>query len=155
MKLATLVYLRKDGKTLMVYRNKKRNDIHQGKWNGLGGKFEAGETPEECAIREVYEESGLKINQIQLKGFLTFPNFANHEDWYAFVFLAYDFEGNLIDSPEGDLAWIPNDEIPSLSLWEGDRIFLPWLDQNGFFSAQFTYQEGKLIHSQVQHYPLD
>lgn len=93
MKLATLVYLRKNGKTLMVYRNKKANDVHQGKWNGLGGKFEAGETPEECAIREVLEESGLMVKDLKLKGFLSFPEFANNEDWYAFLFCANDYEG--------------------------------------------------------------
>jgi len=154
MKLATLVYLRKAGKTLMVLRNKKLNDVHQGKWNGLGGKFEAGETPEECAIREVYEESGLVVKKLQLKGFLTFPNFANNEDWYAFLFCATDFEGELIDSPEGELAWIDDEKVLSLPLWEGDRIFLPWLDQTGFFSAKFTYRDGKLIDYQVDHYPM-
>lgn len=155
MKLATLVYLRKNGKTLMVFRNKKANDVHQGKWNGLGGKFEAGETPEECAMREVYEESGLKVKHLVLKGFLSFPLFANNEDWYAFVFIADDFEGELIDSPEGRLQWIDNDQILSLPLWEGDHIFLPWLEQPGFFSAKFIYQNGKLIDYQVNHYPIE
>src|SRR3990172_9255073 len=99
MKLATLCYVRKDGKTLMVHRIKKTNDMHQGKWNGLGGKFEPGETPEQCAIREIYEESGLLVKQPELKGFLTFPGFSNDEDWYAFVFVAHQFSGELIDSP--------------------------------------------------------
>ena len=87
MKLATLCYLRKDGTTLMVHRIKKANDIHQGKWNGLGGKLEPGETPEECAMREIFEESGLRAKNLKLKGFLTFPLFARDEDWYAFVFV--------------------------------------------------------------------
>ena len=73
MKLATLCYVRRDGKTLMLLRNKKINDMHAGKWNGLGGKFEAGETPEDCAIREIYEESGLRVVAPQLCGVLTFP----------------------------------------------------------------------------------
>jgi len=155
MKLATLVYLRKNGKTLMVYRNKKANDVHQGKWNGLGGKFEAGETPEECAIREVLEESGLMVKDLKLKGFLSFPEFANNEDWYAFLFCANDYEGEIIDSPEGHLEWIDNEQILSLPLWEGDRIFLPWLDQPGFFSAKFSYKNGKLIDYKVNHHLLD
>ena len=75
MKLATLCYIMDEDKTLMLYRNKKENDYHEGKWNGLGGKLEAGETPEECAIREVYEESGLKVFGPQLKGLITFPMF--------------------------------------------------------------------------------
>src|SRR5512133_86934 len=103
MKLATLCYVRSAGKTLMVHRIKKANDMHQGKWNGLGGKLEAGETPEECATREVFEESGLQVEQWRYCGLLTFPGFANDEDWYAFVFVSDRFSGELIDSPEGDL----------------------------------------------------
>jgi 8-oxo-dGTP diphosphatase len=152
MKLATLAYVRQAGKTLMVHRNKKVNDMHQGRWNGLGGKFEPGETPEECVIREIREESGLVAHHPVLKGFLTFPGFSNDEDWYAFVFVINEFEGELIESPEGDLHWIDDNEIPSLFLWEGDLIFLPWLDQPGFFSGKFTYHDNKLVsHSVVLH----
>lgn len=142
MKLATLCYIRNQGKTLMVHRIKKANDIHQGKWNGLGGKLEAGETPEECASREIYEESGLIVRKLEWKGILTFPDFANDEDWYAFVFLVPEFEGELIDSVEGDLRWIDNEELPNLNLWEGDTIFLPWLERPEFFSGKFVYKEG-------------
>ena len=152
MKLATLCYVRRDGKTLMVHRIKKENDMHQGKWNGLGGKLEAGETPEECAIREIAEESGLRIVHPSLKGILTFPGFANEEDWYAFVFVVTDFEGELIDSPEGVLQWIDDADLLNLDLWEGDLFFLPWLDQPGFFSAKFTYKDGRLVHHHVVHY---
>ncbi len=152
MKLATLCYLRHAGKTLMLHRIKKENDIHHGKWNGLGGKMEAGETPEACILREFYEESGLRIHNPVLRGVLTFPEFANGEDWYAFVFLATDFDGEMIDSPEGELRWIPNDEVPDLPLWEGDRIFLPWLDAPGFFSGKFVYRDGKLVDHSVVFY---
>jgi 8-oxo-dGTP diphosphatase len=152
MKLATLAYLRRDGKTLMVHRNKKVNDMHQGRWNGLGGKFESGETPEECVIREIREESGLIARNPILKGFLTFPGFSNDEDWYAFVFVVNDFEGELIDSPEGDLQWVDDHELPNLFLWEGDLLFLPWLERTGFFSGKFTYRDNKLVsHSVVFH----
>lgn len=144
MKLATLCYIRRAGKTLMIHRVKKQNDMHQGKWNGLGGKLEPGETPEECAIREIREEAGLSARNPQLRGFLTFPGFANDEDWYAFVFVVDDFEGELIDSPEGNLAWIEDDRLMELSLWEGDYIFLPWLDRPGFFSGKFCYTDGNL-----------
>jgi 8-oxo-dGTP diphosphatase len=154
MKLATLCYVRKDHQTLMIHRIKRENDIHQGKWNGLGGKMEPGETPEECAMREIFEESGLQARNPQLKGFLTFPAFAHDEDWYAFVFVVTDFEGQLIESQEGVLAWIDDDEVPHLSLWEGDQIFLPWLDQPGFFSGKFVYQNGRFIdYNAVFHQP--
>jgi len=145
MKLATLCYLRQNGKTLMVHRIKKPNDIHEGKWNGLGGKFEPGETPEECARREIFEESGLRVKKLVLKGLLTFPLFARDEDWYAFVFVATDFEGSLIESPEGTLQWIDDSKLTDLNLWEGDRIFLPWLERPGFFSGKFVYQDGALV----------
>ena len=153
MKLATLCYLKRAGKTLMVHRIKKAGDMHAGKWNGLGGKLEPGETPEECARREIHEESGLTVTKPVFKGLLTFPAFANDEDWYAFVFVAHEFEGELIDSPEGVLRWIDDAELFNLSLWEGDKVFLPWLEQTGFFSGKFVYRDGKLIDHQVVFYP--
>ena len=153
MQLATLCYLRQDGKTLMLFRNKKPNDVHEGKWNGLGGKFAPGETPEECARREIHEECGLQVETLELKGFLTFPVFARGEDWYVFVFIASGCSGELIASAEGTLAWIPDEEILSLSLWAGDRIFLPWLARPGFFSGRFTYGAGELEGHTVAFYP--
>ena len=155
MKLATLCYLRRDHHTLMVHRIKKANDIHEGKWNGLGGKFEPGETPEECAVREIYEESGLRVRNPLLKGLLTFPLFARDEDWYAFVFVVTDFDGELIDSPEGRLRWVPDEDLLALNLWEGDRVFLPWLDRPGFFSGKFSYIDGKLVSHSMTYYPPD
>jgi 8-oxo-dGTP diphosphatase len=152
MKLATLCYIKQGWKTLMIHRVKKKHDMHAGKWNGLGGKFEAGETPEECAIREIREESGLCAKSLNLKGFLTFPAFADEEDWYAFVFVVDQFEGEAIDSPEGRLEWIENDKLLDLNLWEGDRIFLPWLEEPGFFSGKFVYEDGKLVSNQVVFY---
>ena len=152
LKLATLCYVRRAGQTLMIHRTKKENDMHQGKWNGLGGKFEPGETPEECARREILEESGLLVGKLTLKGLLTFPGFANDEDWYAFVFVANEFEGELIDSPEGSLQWIDNAQLLDLDLWEGDRIFLKWLDQPGFFSGKFIYKDGQFVDHQVVYY---
>jgi len=146
--LATLCYVKRNGHTLMVYRNKKPNDIHAGKWNGLGGKFEAGETPEGCVIREIYEESGLSIREPKLRGLIMFPNFKG-SDWYVFVFTATDFSGELIDSPEGRLEWISDEKMDTLSLWESDHIFMPWLAGQGFFSARFDYQGDKMTGYEV------
>jgi 8-oxo-dGTP diphosphatase len=154
MKVATLCYVRQAGKTLMIHRIKRQNDMHLGKWNGLGGKLEPGETPEECAIREIFEESGLRARNPLLKGFLTFPGFANEEDWYAFVFVVTDFEGELTESSEGYLSWILNENLLSLPLWEGDLLFIPWLDQPGLFSGKFTYRDNRLVsHNVVVHHP--
>lgn len=153
MKVATLCYVRRDRQTLMVHRVKKLNDMHQGKWNGLGGKLESGEMPEECAVREIREESGLIARRLEFKGMLTFPGFSNDEDWYAFVFVVHDFDGELIDSPEGELRWIPDDQLLELNLWEGDRIFLPWLNKTGFFSGKFVYKDGRLVNHSVHFYP--
>lgn len=152
MKLATLCYVMNDNKTLMLYRNKKENDYHEGKWNGLGGKFEQGEAPEECAIREVFEESGLKVKDPILKGHITFPMFDGKDDWYVWLYVFNGFEGNLIDSPEGRLEWIPNEKLNELNLWEGDKIFIPWLFNDKIFSAKFNYENGKYIDYSVIFY---
>jgi len=153
MKLATLCYVRHNRHTLMLHRVKKENDMHAGKWNGLGGKFLPGETPEACAIREIEEESGLRATDLQLRGVLTFPAFAKEEDWYCFLFTVTAFEGSLIESDEGNLRWIPDEDLLSLHLWPGDRIFLPWLKQSRFFSGKFEYHNGNLVDHQVVFYP--
>ena len=152
MKLATLCYIRKDNHTLMLHRVKKKNDYHEGKWNGLGGKFELGETPEECAIREIEEESGLIVKELKLKGFITFPMFDEKDDWYVFVFVIDKFEGELIDSPEGNLKWIPNEQLLKINLWDGDKIFIPWLDEEKFFSAKFNYKGKTFTDYSVEFY---
>lgn len=152
MILATLCYVKHDGYTLMVYRNKKPNDIHQGKWNGLGGKFEAGESPEECVMREAWEESGFHISNPRLNGLLIFPNFKGN-DWYVFVFTAHEFTGELIESPEGRLEWIPNEKLTSLNLWESDQIFFPWLERESFFSAKFIYVNDQMQSYEVKFHP--
>ncbi len=152
MKLATLCYIKDHGKTLMLHRNKRDGDIHGGKWNGLGGKFHLGETPEECVVREVKEESGLTIKNPFLHGILTFPAFKDEEDWYVYVFVAHEFSGQLAHSKEGELRWINDHEVINLNLWEGDPIFLKWLDESRFFSAKFIYQNGRLVGHDVVFY---
>ncbi len=152
MILATLCYVQHGGKTLMMHRNKRPDDVHLGKYNGLGGKFEPGESPEECVVREVFEESNLRIVP-QLRGVMTFPQFAKGHDWYCFLYTAQSFTGELkSDCPEGDLVWIPDSEVAGLPLWPGDRIFLAWLQQPQFFSAKFRYENGQLQGHEVIFY---
>ena len=154
MKLATLCYVldKQNDTVLMIHRVKKENDYHAGKWNGLGGKFEAGESPEECAVREIFEESGLEVTRLCLKGFITFPMFDGVEDWYVFLFLADEFTGKLIDSNEGNLKWIPRAELARIGLWDGDKIFIPWIFEDRFFSAKFNYMDGKFVDHSVSFY---
>ena len=154
MKLATLCYVinKTNNSVLMIYRNKKENDYHRGKWNGLGGKFELGESPEECAKREIKEESGLAVKTVSMKGFITFPLFDGREDWYVFLFTADEFVGELIDSPEGKLEWISKENLTEINLWDGDKIFIPWLFEDKFFSAKFNYKDGEFVDYEVQFY---
>ncbi len=152
MKLGTLCYLQKDGHTLMIHRNKREGDFHLGKYNGLGGKFIEGETPEECVIREIKEESGFDIVEPRLHGVITFPLFDGVDDWYVFIYSCADFSGNQIETEEGILEWVKDEELLNLPLWEGDYIFLPWLKKDGFFSAKFIYENKKLIDWKVIFY---
>ncbi|MBI2386931.1 MAG: 8-oxo-dGTP diphosphatase [Elusimicrobia bacterium] len=133
----------------MMHRNKKPGDIHKGKWNGLGGKLDSGESPDECVVREIREESGLTLLDAKLRGVLSFPAFKPGEDWLVFVYTATRFEGELGECAEGDLEWVSGERLAALPLWEGDRIFLPWLEQERFFSGKFVYREGRLIAHEV------
>lgn len=147
--LATLCYIEHDGKTLMLERVKKDNDVHRGKFNGLGGKLKDGESPEQCAIREVKEESGLTIKNPKLVGLLTFPKFIGEQHWYVYVFKATSFAGTLIESPEGNLSWQDTITLHQLPLWQGDRYFLRWIQQDRFFIARFFYEEKILRQFEV------
>jgi 8-oxo-dGTP diphosphatase len=136
----------------MMHRNKRPDDVHYGKYNGLGGKFEPGESPEDCVRREVLEESNLKIEPV-FRGVMTFPKFSKGRDWYCFLYTAEHAGADLKkDCPEGDLVWIPTAGIMDLPLWPGDRIFLKWLDQPRFFSAKFIYEAGALVDHTVVFY---
>lgn len=152
VKLATLAYVRDGDKTLMLRRGGDPDHLHAGRWNGLGGKFEAGESPEACLAREVLEESGLTVEEARLRGFITFPDFDGEDDWYVFVYLVTRYSGTPRASREGDLFWIPTAELADLPLWEGDRHFLPWLDLPGIFSATFEYVGGEYRRHLVAFY---
>jgi len=149
----TLCFIRKEGKTLMLHV-RKENCVHDGFWNGLGGKFESGETPEECVQREVEEESGLRIKDPVLKGSITFQDVHDKtkNNGHVYIFVAEEYDGNLIDSPEGKLEWIPDDQFHTLKRHAGDKFFMPWLDQDKFFSAKFRYDGEELVDHVVNFY---
>ncbi|MCL2361578.1 MAG: 8-oxo-dGTP diphosphatase [Defluviitaleaceae bacterium] len=143
MKLGTLCYIEKNNQYLMLHRTKKQNDMHRGRYVGLGGKFETGESPEDCVVREVFEESGLHIKNPQLRGILTFPGFFKQEDWYVFLFVATEFTGEMQPCEEGKLVWVDKNKLNELPMHGGDRYFLKWLDEHkGIFSAKYIYEHG-------------
>jgi len=146
MIISTLAYIEKNEKFLMLYRNKKENDINEGKWVGVGGKLEANESPDECIKREIFEETGLKAQQLKLKGFITFVN-TICESELIFIYTVSDYSGDLIDCNEGTLEWIDKEKVLSLNLWEGDRYFLtPILkNEDRFINIKFVYDADDLI----------
>jgi 8-oxo-dGTP diphosphatase len=149
--LTTLAFVRRGALTLMLERPDRPQG--RGRWNGLGGKFCPGESPEACLRREVAEEAAIEVLSAELKGCITFPAFRGAIDVYSFVYLVTGFRGEPpAVGPEGRLHWIPTDRVAELPLWEGDRAFLPWLDQPGFFSAEFRYQDGRFVGFEVQRY---
>ncbi len=152
MRISTLCYLEKDGKYLMLYRNRKEHDVNEGKWIGVGGKAEAGESPEECLSREVLEETGLKLTSQRLRGILTFSS-QGWEDELIFVYTSSSFEGDLKPCDEGELKWIEKRDIFDLNLWEGDRIFLDLLIREGpLFSLKLSYRGDELVEKKVTLY---
>lgn len=152
MKLGTLCYVRNGSQTLMMYRESK-DHAHVGKWNGLGGKMERGETPEESVIRELKEESGLEIRPT-LRGRVIFPAFeVQPEDWHVYIFTADDFSGELSQSSEGRLEWVNDKDLLKLSLWEGDKYIFEWIRSEAFFSGKLVYNsDGVLIETKVNFY---
>lgn len=144
--LTTLCYLRRDGKVLMLYRNKKENDLNEGKWVGIGGKFEAGETPDECLCREVYEETGLTLRHAHLHGVVTFLS-DSWDNEYMFLYSSEDFEGEMKENcREGTLQWIPEEDVLNLPLWEGDRYFLePLLRRQEHINLRVRYEGDRLV----------
>ncbi|MCD8068957.1 MAG: 8-oxo-dGTP diphosphatase [Lachnospiraceae bacterium] len=140
MKNTTLCYIEQNGAYLMLHRTKKKNDLNEGKWIGVGGKFEPDEMPEECLLREVKEETGLTLLKYRLRGIVTFVSDL-WETEVMFLYTSNSFEGELTDCAEGELRWIPKEDIPKLRLWEGEAKFLRLLDEDsGFFSMKLCYQ---------------
>ncbi len=147
MKNTTLCYIRQADAYLMLHRTKKANDENEGKWIGIGGKLEENESPEECLLREVREETGLRLTRWQYRGIVTFVSDL-WEGEYMHLFTADAFEGSLTDCDEGVLAWIPREQIPQLPQWEGDRIFLSLLEQElPFFSLKLCYEGDHLTQA--------
>ena len=125
----------------MLHRTKKENDVNKGKWIGVGGKFETGEAPEECLLREVMEETGLKLTSYRYRGLLSFI-YADKEPEYIFTYTADGFSGELHECNEGELKWVKIEDIKYLSLWEGDRIMHRLLEEDaGVFSLKLVYDE--------------
>lgn len=152
-KLSTICYIDNGREILMLHRDKDPNDQHYNKWIGVGGKFEKNETPEECAIREIKEETGLDVIEMNLLGIITFPEFTKDTSWYSFVFHVTDYSGELIECDEGTLKWVAYEDLLTLPTWEGDYKFIQWfLDKKPFYSAKFEYQGDKLINDDVIFY---
>lgn len=140
--LSTLCYIEKDEKYLMLHRTVKKNDVNKDKWIGVGGHFEADESPEECVLREVKEETGYTLTSYRYRGLVTFVS-GNGVTEYMSLFTADGFEGKAIACDEGELEWINKNELNNLNLWMGDKIFFTLLNRNEpFFSLKLVYDGG-------------
>ena len=146
MRNTTLCYIHNDrGQTLLLHRVKKENDLNKDKWIGVGGGFEDKESPEDCVLREVYEETGLTLTDYRYRGIVTFVS-DKWETEYMHLFTAHGFTGNLIECNEGTLEWVDDAVVPTLPTWEGDRVFLNLLAQDvPFFSLKLTYRGETLV----------
>jgi 8-oxo-dGTP diphosphatase len=147
---STLIYIERGGEYLMLHRTKKENDLNRDKWIGVGGKFERDESPEECALREAYEETGLTLTRWRYRGVVTFVS-DTWETEYMHLFTADAWTGELRrDCDEGELEWIQKERLLSLRLWEGDEIFLRLLDSDEpFFSLKLKYEGEALVLAQL------
>jgi len=141
MRKSTLCYIFKEDRVLLLYRNKKKNDPNGGKWIGVGGKVEAGETPDECVVREVYEETGLKLTSFKRRGVISFVS-ENWDDEEMYLYSGDGFEGEMTsDCDEGDLRWTEVSKVMDLPMWEGDRYFLkPLLEGRDEINMTLRYE---------------
>ena len=144
----TLCYLESDrGEYLMLHRVKKQNDVNHDKWIGVGGKFEDGESPEECLLRDVEEETGLTLTDYRYRGIITFVA----EGWpteYIHLFTAAGWTGEMRECDEGDLEWVPKDQVPNLPIWEGDKLFFQLLaEDRPFFSLKMCYRGDTMVYA--------
>ena len=144
---STLCYLERGDEYLMLHRVKKENDMNRDKWIGVGGKFEDGESPEDCILRETFEETGLTLTEYRYRGLVTFVS-DEYPTEYMHLFTATAWEGEAHPCDEGELAWIKKTELLSLPLWEGDKIFLRLLEENSpFFSLKLRYEGEHLVQA--------
>ena len=147
---STLCYVERPGKSgdkevLLLHRVKKKNDLNHDKWIGIGGKFEEGESPEDCLLREAKEETGLTLTRWRYRGIVTFISDQCPETEFMHLFTADGFEGSLKECDEGDLDWVEKKRMRSFPTWEGDRIFLDLLDRDApFFSLKLRYEGDRL-----------
>ena len=145
MRNTTLCYLERDGCYLMLHRIKKENDLNRDKWIGIGGKFEEGESPENCLLREVREETGLTLGSWRYCGIVTFVS----DEWgveYMHLFTCTEFTGELIECDEGELVWLPKAELLAKNIWAGDKLFLRALDERpDFFTLKLRYEGERLV----------
>lgn len=156
MRNTTLCYIVNDkNQTLLLHRVKKENDLNHDKWIGVGGKFEPDESPDECLLREVREETGLTLTRYRYRGIVTFVS-AVWETEYMHLFTADGFTGDLIPCDEGELEWVDNDRVPALPTWAGDRIFLDLIRKDTpFFSLKLEYDaDENLVRAVLDGKPL-
>ena len=147
--LTTLCYIEKENQYLMLHRTKKENDENHDKWIGVGGHFEKGESPEDCLVREVKEETGLTLHSFDFRGIVTFVSDENPAE-YMCLFTSKDFSGEMIPCNEGQLEWVEKEKVCSLNLWEGDKLFLELLTKDvPFFSMKLVYKNGRLVEKML------
>lgn len=155
MKATTLCYIERDGQYLMLHRTKKRNDANHDKWLGVGGHIEPGETPLECVLREVREETGLQLLDCRARGLVRFRS-DRDEDEDMYLFTASRFTGALMPCDEGELQWVDRDRVPTLPLWEGDRVFLKLLREGAEgFDLTLRYEGDRLAAAELDGQVLD
>lgn len=148
--VTTLCYIEKDEKYLMLHRTKKKKDVNAGKWIGVGGKVEEGETLTQCLVREIKEETGLTAKQYRFRGIVVF-HFNEEAPLYMYVYTCHVFSGELQECEEGELKWVKKKDLFQLNLWEGDKIFLPLIqEENPLFHLILHYKDDVLLRYHLE-----
>lgn len=151
MKMTTLCYIENNDCYLMLHRTKKKKDVNKDKWIGVGGHAEGNETPQECLLREVKEETGLLLTSYKFRGLITFIS-DEYEAEMMCLFTADGYTGELITCDEGELEWVKKSDVPQLPTWEGDAQFLKLLleDEKRFFTMKLRYEGERLVEKSVE-----